>query len=129
LPGIVAGSWVYGTFSTWIGDVDKNRGWDMLSDAKHHFDEAVASGRLDQHSLRKAELQLAACEGSDWFWWFGDYNPAAAVDDFERLFRLHLSNLYQILGLEAPPYLAESFSHGSGSPGRGGVMRPGQAPK
>lgn len=128
LPKIVAGSWVYGTFSTWIGDSDKNRGWDILSEAKHHFDQAVASGRLDAKALAKAELQLAACEGSDWFWWFGDYNPAEAVNDFERLFRLHLSNLYQTLGLEAPSYLAESFSHGGGgTPSRGGVMRPGQA--
>jgi hypothetical protein len=22
-----------------------------------------------------AKIQLAICEGSDWFWWFGDYNP------------------------------------------------------
>jgi len=41
-----------------------------------------------------AQLQLAICEGSDWFWWwwFGDYNPADSVSDFESLFRMHLSN-------------------------------------
>jgi alpha-amylase/alpha-mannosidase (GH57 family) len=126
LPGVVAGSWVYGTFSTWVGDSDKNRGWDILSEAKQHYDEVVASENLDAETLQKAQWQLAACEGSDWFWWFGDYNPAAAVNDFERLFRLHLSNLYQLLGLETPPYLSESFSHGGGAPSRGGVMRPGQ---
>ena len=126
LPEVVAGSWVYGTFSTWVGDSDKNRGWDILSEAKQHFDEVVASESLDAETLQKAQWQLAACEGSDWFWWFGDYNPAAAVNDFERLFRLHLSNLYQLLGLETPPYLSESFSHGGGAPSRGGVMRPGQ---
>lgn len=129
LSKLTAGSWVYGTFSTWIGDSDKNRGWDMLSEAKHHFDEAVASGRLAPEALQRAEQHLAACEGSDWFWWFGDYNPAESVNDFERLFRLHLSNLYQSLGVEAPAYLADSFSHGGGSPSRGGVMRPGQAPE
>jgi alpha-amylase/alpha-mannosidase (GH57 family) len=37
LNRLVAGSWVYGTFSTWIGDTDKNRGWDMLGDAKMAF--------------------------------------------------------------------------------------------
>ena len=127
LPGLVAGSWVYGSFSTWIGDPDKNRGWDLLAEAKHHFDQVQASGRLDPEQLAAAERQLAACEGSDWFWWFGDYNPAASVMDFERLFRLHLSNLYQALGLEPPAYLAQQISQGSGAPAMGGVMRPGQS--
>ena len=26
-----------------------------------------------------ASRQLAQCESSDWFWWFGDYNPPDAV--------------------------------------------------
>lgn len=127
LAGLVAGSWVYGTFSTWIGNRDKNRGWDLLSEAKLHFDEVRASGRLDSEQLEAAEIQLAACEGSDWFWWFGDYNPADSVTAFERLFRLHLSNLYQALGLEPPASLSQAISQGTGDPARGGVMRPGQA--
>ncbi|MDH5259017.1 MAG: glycoside hydrolase family 57 protein, partial [Gammaproteobacteria bacterium] len=76
LPHIVAGSWVYGTFSTWIGDADKNLGWDYLCKAKEVFDEVMASGRLNDESREAAINQLAICEGSDWFWWFGDYNPA-----------------------------------------------------
>ena len=126
LPNIVAGSWVYGTFSTWIGDPDKNRGWDMLGDAKRCFDVAVSSGRLNGDRLAEAEQQLAICEGSDWFWWFGDYNAAESVSDFEQLFRKNLSHLYQILNEEPPAYLAHSFTHGSGAPAMGGTMRPGQ---
>ncbi len=125
LPHIVAGSWVYGTFSTWIGDTDKNRGWDMLGDAKHSFDSILSSGRLNDDHVKAAEQQLAICEGSDWFWWFGDYNPAQTVSDFERLYRVHLANLYQYLGLEPPAYLSHTFTHGSGTPAMGGAMRPG----
>lgn len=124
LPHLVAGSWVYGTFSTWIGDADKNRGWDMLGDAKRCFDRAKAAGKLDHHHLQEAERQLAVCEGSDWFWWFGDYNPAAIVSDFERLFRLNLANLYLLLGEEPPAYLTHEFTHGRGTPLKGGAMRP-----
>ncbi|MFQ5642625.1 MAG: glycoside hydrolase [Thiogranum sp.] len=127
LAGLVSGSWVYGTFSTWIGDRDKNRGWDMLGDAKRAFDRASSDGSLDSEQILAAQLQLAVCEGSDWFWWFGDYNPANSVSDFESLFRLHLSNLYQLLGLEPPEYLAHTFARGSGAPSLGGVMRHGQA--
>jgi alpha-amylase/alpha-mannosidase (GH57 family) len=123
LPSLVAGSWVYGTFSTWIGDRDKNRAWEMLADAKTCFDRVVASGRLDAEQLQQAEVQLANCEGSDWFWWFGDYNPADTVSDFEQLFRRQLSYLYGLLGEAPPAYLSEVFAHGSGDPSLGGVMR------
>ena len=122
---IVAGSWVYGTFSTWVGDTDKNRAWDMLGEAKRAFDEALSANRLSPEQLQSAELQLAICEGSDWFWWFGDYNPADTVSDFEYLFRMQLVNLYQIIGEEPPEYLSHVFAHGSGLPQLGGVMRRG----
>ncbi|MCP4043287.1 MAG: glycoside hydrolase, partial [Gammaproteobacteria bacterium] len=114
LPGVVAGSWVYGTFSTWIGDGGKNRGWDMLVDAKRAFDEVVAAGALMGSKLIEVERQLAVCEGSDWFWWFGDYNPASTVSNFERLYRKHLSNLYQLIDREPPEYLSRAFTHGKG---------------
>jgi alpha-amylase/alpha-mannosidase (GH57 family) len=123
LADVVAGSWVYGTFSTWIGDPQKNRGWELLIEAKDTFDTVVASGRLTAEQLAAAERQLAICEGSDWFWWFGDYNPEATVSDFDRLFRLHLSSLYQILGEPPPEYLAEVIARGGGRPLHGGTMR------
>ncbi len=127
LPGVVAGSWVYGTFSTWIGHPDKNRGWDMLIEAKRCFDRVVKSGRLKEERLRQTERLLAVCESSDWFWWFGDYNPEDTVSSFERLFRRQLAGLYQLLGEPSPAYLSQSFTRGSGAPEMGGVMRPGQA--
>lgn len=127
LPHLVAGSWVYGTFSTWIGDNDKNTGWNMLGDAKQAFDRVTATDKLDAERLAKAEHQLAICEGSDWFWWFGDYNAAESVECFEYLYRSHLSNLYHLLGEDPPSYLSKVFTHGSGQPAMGGTMRPGQA--
>lgn len=126
LPHIVAGSWVYGTFSTWIGGEDKNRGWDMLVEAKRVYDLAIRTRKWGSEQLQALERQLAICEGSDWFWWFGDYNPAAAVSDFERLYRLQLTTLYQMLGEEPPEYLAHTFTHGGGDPEAGGVMRQGR---
>ncbi|MGZ8189736.1 MAG: glycoside hydrolase [Methylococcaceae bacterium] len=125
LSKLVAGSWVYGSFSTWIGDADKNRGWDMLGDVKHAFDKAISANRMTDKQMQAAELQLAVCEGSDWFWWFGDYNPGEAVSNFEKQFRLNLANLYRLLGEEPPAYLALSFTQGSGAPAMGGAMRPG----
>ena len=123
---IVAGSWVFGTFSTWIGDKDKNRGWDMLVEAKNVYDRVVSEGKLPAEVYEQAQLQLATCESSDWFWWFGEYNSAESVAAFDELYRLHLSNLYQLLNVEPPEYLANAFSFGSGDPVMGGAMLPGQ---
>ncbi len=120
---LVAGSWVYGTFSTWIGDADKNRAWELLVEAKNTFDEQLASGKLMPQTIAAAEKQLAICEGSDWFWWFGTYNPAATVSQFDQLYRMHLANLYLLLNVDAPAYLSEVISRGGGMPSHGGVMR------
>jgi alpha-amylase/alpha-mannosidase (GH57 family) len=126
LERVVAGSWVYGNFSTWIGEKSKNRAWDMLVEAKKTYDKVVSAGTLDAERYRAATLQLATCESSDWFWWLGEYNSAEAVAMFDELFRLHLSNLYQLLEVESPDYLTRVFSVGTGSPAMGGAMRPGR---
>ena len=47
LAALTAGSWVYGTLSTWIGERDKNRGWEILADAKRAFDGAAGGSRID----------------------------------------------------------------------------------
>jgi alpha-amylase/alpha-mannosidase (GH57 family) len=123
LDRLVTGSWVYGSLSTWIGDPDKNRAWDMLGEAKAVYDRVLAERRLSDERRRAAEMQLATCEGSDWFWWFGDYNPGETVSDFERLFRHQLTHLYRLLGETPPKYLFSVFAVGSGRPELGGVMR------
>jgi alpha-amylase/alpha-mannosidase (GH57 family) len=123
MPGIVAGSWVYGNFSTWIGSKDKNHAWDLLCVAKQSFDMVMSSGRLNPEEQDAAEKQLSSCESSDWFWWFGDYNPSHSVASFDRLFRHNLTELYRLLKLPAPQNLSEPISQGGGTPEAGGAMR------
>ena len=121
LPRICAGSWVHGTLATWIGDPAKNRAWDLLCNAKEAYDRAAA--HMDEAQRASAGRQLALCEGSDWFWWFGDYNPADAVSQFDRLYRRQLVMLYRRLNLAPPASLAIPITTGSGAPEHGGVMR------
>jgi alpha-amylase/alpha-mannosidase (GH57 family) len=126
LPALVSGSWVYGTFSTWIGMPDKNHAWDMLCAAKTSYDRVINSGRLSEEERHRAERQLGICEGSDWFWWFGDYNPALSVQAFDRLYRLNLANLYQLLKLPVPVDVQHPISAGHGGHAEmGGTMRRG----
>lgn len=129
LAGMVAGSWVYGTFSTWVGDPAKNRAWDLLCDVKQKYDLVMASGVLKPDEQAAAERQLGDCEGSDWFWWFGDYNPSASVQSFDLLYRRNLTNLYRLLKLPVPEILSQSISkgggEGDGSAEGAGAMRRG----
>ncbi len=123
LPRVMAGSWVHGTLATWMGDPEKNRAWDLLCEAKAAFDRVMRGGELEAQQAVAAERQLALCESSDWFWWFGDYNPQDAVTQFDRLYRRQLVNLYRLLGLAPPEGLSQPISFGRGAPEHGGVMR------
>lgn len=125
LPRMCPGSWVYGSFSTWIGEPDKNRAWDLLVEAKQVYDAVVANKHLGEERLKELERQLAICEGSDWFWWFGDYNPADSVSDFDRLYRQQLSHLYRMLGAQAPAELSRPLSRGGAGAENSGTMRRG----
>jgi alpha-amylase/alpha-mannosidase (GH57 family) len=118
LERVVAGSWVHGNFSTWIGVPEKNRAWDLLCSAKQTFDVVVASGRLSEPQLAAAYRQLGACEASDAFWWLGSANSAATVRDFDKLFRAELAQLYRVLALPVPEALAQPI--GAATRGRAG---------
>jgi len=122
LEKMCAGSWVYGSFSTWIGQADKNRAWERLVEAKQAYDGALNANTLATEEIEQATKQLAICEGSDWFWWFGDVNSSESVRDFDQLFRLQLKNLYTLLKLAIPENLDESLSQGGGNAENAGTM-------
>lgn len=127
LEQVMAGSWVYGNLSTWMGDPAKNRAWDLLCEAKQAFDAVMRAGVEDSATRAALVRQLALCETSDGFWWFGDYNPADAVSQFDRLYRRQLLNLYRLLQQAPPESLSRPISVGRGTPEQGGVMRRGRA--
>ena len=126
LPQVAAGSWVYGTFSTWIGSKDKNLAWDLLCTAKKTYDSVLSKSNLNADQLAACERQLAICEGSDWFWWFGDYNSSESVSSFDQLYRRNLINLYTLLEQPIPEALYSSISAGGGNAANAGTMRRGQ---
>jgi alpha-amylase/alpha-mannosidase (GH57 family) len=123
LPQVAPGSWVHGTLATWMGDPDKNRAWDLLCEAKEACDRLMSATPPEPAQRAAIGRQLALCESSDWFWWFGDYNPAESVSQFDELYRHQLVTLYRRLGLDPPASLAQPISAGHGSPELGGVMR------
>ncbi len=118
LEGLAAGSWVHGNFLKWIGSPDKNRAWELLCAAKQAYDRIFPSG-----APPATERLLRACESSDWFWWFGDYDPQGTVASFDALFRQNLRALYRALGVAPPAALDEPVSHGGAAPESQGTMQ------
>lgn len=99
-----SGSWVDGSFSTWIGDPVKNRAWDLLTQAR----EALSNQpEATEENNPEAWQALYAAEGSDWFWWFGEGHSSNQDAMFDQLFREHLMTLYQALNLPIPPQVRQ----------------------
>ncbi|MBE9006113.1 glycoside hydrolase [Fortiea sp. LEGE XX443] len=101
-----SGSWVDGSFTTWIGDPAKNRAWDYLTQARAML---ASHPEATEESNPAAWEALYAAEGSDWFWWFGEGHSSNQDAIFDQLFREHLCGIYKALNEPIPPYLSQSL--------------------
>ncbi|MDZ7950090.1 glycoside hydrolase [Nostoc sp. DedQUE09] len=106
IPGgqLHSGSWVDGSFTTWIGDPAKNRAWDYLTEARKML---ASHPEATEENNPEAWEALYAAEGSDWFWWFGAGHSSNQDAIFDRLFREHLFGIYKALNEPVPPYLKQ----------------------
>lgn len=99
-----SGSWVDGSFTTWIGDPVKNRAWDYLAHARLTLANHLEATEENNPAAWEA---LYAAEGSDWFWWFGEGHSSNQDAIFDQLFRLHLRGIYRALNEPIPTYLSQ----------------------
>ncbi len=99
-----SGSWVDGSFTTWIGDPAKNRAWDLLTEARTVL--ANHPEATEENNPAAWEAMYAA-EGSDWFWWFGEGHSSNQDAIFDQLFREHLYGIYQALNEPIPPNIRQ----------------------
>ncbi len=103
LNNIKPGSWINGNFNIWIGHDEKNKGWELLSEARQLI-EKNSETQSQKQSLLKT---LSPAEGSDWFWWYGDDHFSENELEFDQLFRHHLEKVYRELNLEVPRSLRQ----------------------
>jgi alpha-amylase/alpha-mannosidase (GH57 family) len=97
-----SGSWIDGSFTTWMGDPAKNRAWEYLAAARQVLADHPEATETTNPAAWEA---LYAAEGSDWFWWFGEGHTSNQDAIFDQLFREHLCTLYQALNHPLPEYL------------------------
>ena len=109
-----SGSWINQDYKIWIGHQEDNRGWDLVGQTRSRLAEISSS--LPSDRAQAAWDELYAAEGSDWFWWYGDDFDCGYNDEFDRLFRTHLRNVWTIAGLTPPEQLNQPICHLRGVP-------------
>lgn len=98
---LATGSWIYGNFDKWMNNQFKTKAWDWLLEARKEAEIILKQSDPKADRTRLILKQIYILEGSDWFWWAGE-DPDGS---FDRLFRMHLANLYLLLDKKVPGYL------------------------
>jgi alpha-amylase/alpha-mannosidase (GH57 family) len=111
LQGIFPASWINANFDVWIGHEEDVRAWELLREAREKYAEIIGSdgpGNASARSPRakRAYESILAAEGSDWCWWYGPEHASANDADFDRIYRSHLTEIYNALGQQPPDALA-----------------------
>ncbi|MGC9324502.1 MAG: glycoside hydrolase family 57 protein [Desulfomonilia bacterium] len=103
IQNLYTGSWINHNFAIWIGHEEDRKAWEYLARTRAY----VESKGEGADPLAWEEIYIA--EGSDWFWWYGEEFSTENDEDFDRLFRLHLRNCYELHKDTPPEELSESI--------------------
>ncbi|MEM4160357.1 MAG: glucodextranase DOMON-like domain-containing protein, partial [Thermoplasmata archaeon] len=122
---IATGSWINGDLETWRGEPDEDIGWQRLANARRAVVEYEAL-HPNSSEVRKAWESIYPAEGSDWFWWYGTDQTTRDEDMFDRLFKIHLVNVYKAIGLQPPIELTAELRAAKepDKPGKPGLFKP-----
>ncbi|MFP5503719.1 MAG: glucodextranase DOMON-like domain-containing protein, partial [Candidatus Sericytochromatia bacterium] len=105
LPRLWAGSWIGGSFATWIGEPEENAAWDLLVAAREAVDRYGKRHGQQDPGYQAAMRHLYAAEGSDWFWWYGRDQDSGRDSEFDEAYRGLLSQTYRAIKAEPPAVL------------------------
>ena len=96
-----AGSWINHNFYIWIGHIEDNTAWSLLTETRE-----VLEREDPEKKNKNAWESIYIAEGSDWNWWYGDDHASENDEIFDLLFRENLSNVYRFLEKEPPAKLS-----------------------
>ncbi len=120
LDWLAPGSWANANFYIWIGHSEDHQAWRWIIRAREALMERKDEVPDEKWNLAYEELLVA--EGSDWMWWFGNDFSSDSDSTFDSLFRQHIGNIFQLIGLPVPEGLSEPIKKNLG--GRKSVMPP-----
>ena len=113
LGSIFPASWINHDFKVWIGEEQDNLSWDYLSAVRRDlvkFTSKLEKDPGNEEALKKAWREFYISEGSDWNWWYGGKAHSGGDNPFDKLYRMHLKNIYKLLKKKAPDFLKISIA-------------------
>jgi starch synthase len=113
------GSWIGASLDTWIGDPEHNVAWDLLAETRDWLEEQSRQRPKDSDQVALAWREILITEGSDWFWWFSRKHDSGMDLIWDNQFRLHLRNVYKLMGTRAPARLFQPIIKRAPTPERG----------
>ena len=106
LDSVFPGSWIDGSYRTWIGGEEHKRAWNLLRGA---LDATADHGPGEAAERAREHLMIA--EGSDWFWWHSEQHHTTEAATFDALFRANVAQVYRELGEEEPAAVGQPIAH------------------
>src|SRR5579864_8097600 len=113
------GSWIGASLDTWIGDPEHTVAWDLLGETRDWLEEQSRQRPKESQSAALAWREILITEGSDWFWWFSRKHDSGMDPIWDNQFRLHLRNVYKLMGARAPARLFQPIIKRAPTPERG----------
>ncbi len=111
LEHLAPGSWIHGTYDTWVGHDEKNRAWELIFQTRRELEHYAQIHEITE-TMR---YHLLASQCSDWFWWYGEDHVTEFSAEFDVLFRDHLIEIYRLMGKAIPSHFFDPIngSHGT----------------
>ena len=100
LNWLAAGSWANANFNIWIGHPEDHQAWYWIVRAREAL--MAQRGEVPQAKWDLAYEELLVAEGSDWMWWFGNDFSSDSDAIFDALFRQHIGNIFELIGMPQP---------------------------
>src|ERR1700730_1568056 len=113
------GSWIGASLDTWIGDPEHNIAWDLLAETRDWLEDQLRQRPKESEQAALAWREILITEGSDWFWWFSRKHDSGMDPIWDNQFRLHLRNVYKLMGQRPPPRLFQPIIERAATPERG----------
>jgi starch synthase len=113
------GSWIGASLDTWIGDPEHNVAWDLLAETRDWLEAQSQQRPKESQQAALAWREILITEGSDWFWWFSRKHDSGMDPIWDNQFRLHLRNVYKLMGARAPARLFQPIIKRAPTPERG----------
>src|SRR5207245_632440 len=102
-----------------VGVAAQKCAWARPADRRGCVDAQSQQRPKESQPAALAWREILITEGSDWFWWFSRKHDSGMDPIWDNQFRLHLRNVYKLMGQRPPARLFQPIIERASTPERG----------